>query len=1034
MLKRQLEYVLYLRGVVIPKRLGMKDLKEMIGIISPDELNKINSLEALTSSIPGSAYAGYNAKGLLEHLTDETGVEIPINYSSYNDKNGTRAIIALYHDITGLKVPGMRVFTEEQEFLCSFDTGLVVTNAGPGTGKTTVGIERAIRKSNEGVLIISYSNAAINEVYDRFIKKGVKNVGHKNYNCNITVTTLDSVAWRLGDCPKIDKSFSFDNTVEKAMENIKNGQYLKGYKHIIVDECQDIDEKRGTIVKGLYASGMYESMLILGDPRQRITSAGIWYTNMWVQGGYDNPNTQEEDFNRNLSSIPTIGSESEECCDTNVNKIVAKKVGLTISHRFKTTKLVKLHNTISSLRPELHVELKPSCDDLPVGGNIIAFNLKYINEDEGMLDFAKYLNTTYFEKGYNYDDVCVVTPSIHHETNVTAKQSRKLCAVFKDVGIRARLMNKHDDKRKPEENCILFSTINSIKGKEFKVVVLYCMSDYPKFQPQVPYKEADSLIYVANTRAMEQIIYVSHETFDTPRGVPNVNINGLNGIKLEASLKDELKDEYYSVTDVVNSFGWPKLSKVNQHYIDVDSITKYPSAPPFDLGCKRLNGVFIGFVIGILVTGDYPEQFKLLSGKKTTTLNSHDYSKLCKEGYIHNGIITGRITGSTAKKCDVGKLAIIKNGVNAYREGEIERLSLIMSRDITTFTWKDWMLLTQLYDFITGDHMMARYDLEHPRGIFPYSHFKHIADNLVDTFGKGISEKPVKFNLIGGSCDLLFDDVVVELKFTDKIKDEHRNQVMIYSSLLHGRHKPCVYNLKNGNFETLSSKRGPLSWLYMLDAFSVISNHEKVVNDAKNIAISSEQPIMEMPPPNKYISDVTYTSNGKIVDVAIVNLSDPFRSIIQPLQTYDVDVINYIKEHTKIWEKDQVEDLHSNALTTDELHDSFNSLNPHSSSVVYYCLTPMTSIIPSKYGMVSKDISNHPIRSYGIARKDVKIEKRGDDNPSVSTINMNNTFREALNKANKDSKDDKGGYLRPYTPLSNVLMLYQLIHLKLIDL
>lgn len=217
------------------------------------------------------------------------------------EENITFAIPKSFSDITNL--PSYTISTALNEKL-DFDNFLLTTqeeviqaspkdvlfvDAGPGTGKTYVLIQRInylVTYKNvdpENILVLCFTNAAVDEIKNRlisFIKEG----GDRGL-ANVDVRTFHSFAWWLiGQCNelfisdgwnKIDFStLNYDTSLQMATKALcKFSQDIVGnWEHFIVDEVQDLTNNLARFVLSAVKACLKVEcgMTILGDACQAI--------------------------------------------------------------------------------------------------------------------------------------------------------------------------------------------------------------------------------------------------------------------------------------------------------------------------------------------------------------------------------------------------------------------------------------------------------------------------------------------------------------------------------------------------------------------------------------------------------------------------------------------------------------------------------------------------------------------------------------------------------------------------------------------
>jgi len=170
------------------------------------------------------------------------------------------------------------VITPEQQFIIDqpLDAKLLVT-AGAGTGKTFTLIHRAkklieIDRVHAGgeILVLSFSRSAVREIRARVQGVG----GDLSY---LRARTFDSFATRLLATVQPDAQWSSEGYDEriasaiKAILSIKEaGDFLQVFRHVIVDEIQDLVGVRAELVKAILMQNQNAGFTLFGDPAQGI--------------------------------------------------------------------------------------------------------------------------------------------------------------------------------------------------------------------------------------------------------------------------------------------------------------------------------------------------------------------------------------------------------------------------------------------------------------------------------------------------------------------------------------------------------------------------------------------------------------------------------------------------------------------------------------------------------------------------------------------------------------------------------------------
>jgi hypothetical protein len=171
-----------------------------------------------------------------------------------------------------------RVITSEQQFIIDQPlAGRVLVTAGAGTGKTLTLIYRAkklieIDRLHAGgeILVLSFSRSAVREIRQRVQCAG----GDLSY---LRARTFDTFATRLLATVQPDGQWvgqNYDERIASAirviLSNNEPTEFLRTFRHVIVDEIQDLVGLRAELVKALLIQNQDAGFTLLGDPAQGI--------------------------------------------------------------------------------------------------------------------------------------------------------------------------------------------------------------------------------------------------------------------------------------------------------------------------------------------------------------------------------------------------------------------------------------------------------------------------------------------------------------------------------------------------------------------------------------------------------------------------------------------------------------------------------------------------------------------------------------------------------------------------------------------
>jgi superfamily II DNA or RNA helicase len=132
----------------------------------------------------------------------------------------------------------------------------ILVDAGPGTGKTAVACARvAWLIDSEGlapnqIVLVSFTRTAVHELKQRISEY----LSDPDDAVGIRIGTLDSLAWsiRSGFEQDVRATGSYESSISALSDLVRSHQgvaeYLRGYRHLLIDEAQDIMSPRAELV------------------------------------------------------------------------------------------------------------------------------------------------------------------------------------------------------------------------------------------------------------------------------------------------------------------------------------------------------------------------------------------------------------------------------------------------------------------------------------------------------------------------------------------------------------------------------------------------------------------------------------------------------------------------------------------------------------------------------------------------------------------------------------------------------------------
>lgn len=864
-------------------------------------------------------------------------------------------------------------------------TMLQIVNAGPGTGKTTAANALAYHLREEGVLLVSYTNESIRENYKRFFEypEGKKSSGLKKYtNSLINLITVDSLAAKiLGD----SSDTSFDETVQVASIRIDPYKFvhptrIRTYNHIVVDECQDIDDLRGNFLLTFCRMIGVKTLTLCGDPRQKIReNCGKWYSDLW-----------ESKFNFSRNGHEPAGF------------FPIHHIGFEESYRFESQQLVDLTNSISSRRPGLHVELQCSKSFLTKDHPISIIGISRLNE---ILDRLLIPGET----------ACIIGPSIDAD-NKTTNVGRKIAALFRSKG--KNLVFRTDGAFQPD--AIPFLTIHSAKGREFDTVFIFGMNNYPANFSMIPHDEALSLIFVAHSRAKRRIFYIDGKessTFELPLTVePKFVDTKVYEGSIQASSQDydslnTNQMRHFSVSSLVEEHSFIRFLEENRYSVflegDPMKVPDWVVVPrPTGLLNSEQWGFLTGFDLQSQLVG-YSHMFEFYFGD---ILN--DNYVVISEDQIISMIYSGKIINNrlvldnklVVSSCiSQEHIGILKNAKDKYSPGIIIWAYYLIYRSDRTLDLQQLCIEFPEEQYLISSEIIT--------GILRH-----------DRASAEVPLTDLDHKVLHGRVDYMDAELnVYEFKCSYKSSKEYKSllQVWLYHVLTYNPEGSAyLLDCKNGVLTQVKSNESIFRWRYILRSYFILRHHVDLVTARRNYDLSY-RPVEQIPEvtlrDNVYFVDTEFFGKD-IFEIALVNLTDPFRSIVDLVKPESLEGMMFALD----W------------LPGTEVEMYRSSMNR----------------VKTKFNIGTAKCNEDPILGYYIAPTDVDWCRRSE----VQKIDLSFYGRPKAEQMGGFTGGVKGpklgelytllapfpleyqNHLRAHTALADALMLYELVRLGIIKI
>ncbi|CBK74200.1 Superfamily I DNA and RNA helicases [Butyrivibrio fibrisolvens 16/4] len=453
--------------------------------------------------------------------------------------------------------------TTQEEIIEAPLNQMSFVNAGPGTGKTYTLMRKIthmvenLEADPEGILVLCFTNAAVNEIKAR-IKKFSEEEGDRSF-LNIDVRTFHSFSWLLINQANevfIDRdnyryidytSLDYDQSIAKASEIIyKFGEEVFGNcTHIIVDEIQDLTDVRARMVLHIVdeckKAGI--GITVLGDSCQAIydyseeeilfeLKSDRFYDYMFERfydsGKFyrlDKNHRQSQDLIRICAPLrETILSGKKE--DVHTTIAVISKVVPAITQGLATIKLSNQEFNMLKQDGTVCLMCRNNAQVLATSSNLHKRGIKHVvnayDEFEQLADWIGKVWGLYPKEIISFDEFEELVRDKELDIDAYEIWSRLQDLIGSQNNVlkipevlMAIAKSKVDDplfRNVPKGNLIV-SNIHKAKGREYDTVVLEkkfvnrMINESKTFISPTAYLEEAKMLYVAMTRPRTKLYF-----------------------------------------------------------------------------------------------------------------------------------------------------------------------------------------------------------------------------------------------------------------------------------------------------------------------------------------------------------------------------------------------------------------------------------------------------------------------------------------------------------------------------------------------
>jgi len=636
------------------------------------------------------------------------------------------------------------------------------------------------------------------------------------------------------------------------------------------------------------------------------------------------------------------------------------KKKLSITHRFDNSFLLELCNKLSKKRENIHVELVTNRTEQSFS------KIKFIETDKKFTNFIDEIKRL----GNNTKDMVIISPSLN-KNNIMSENIKRLIICLRSSDI---LVNYNGDKQTEDNrsdhfipNGITITTIHGAKGKEWDYVFLFNMSNYPDSIPQIEYSVGDSLNFVAHTRAKKQLYYVGTKYFIPPRDIQLDMID--TDIEFKIS-KDDIeldKNKVYLSDDLAENNSLDILLKTNEFKIESVVFNRLNNKFESPLGTK------------ILMMGKYP---RILSD-----FYSGNYKYISDKLYNK-----------------------IKKGNNDFYDGDIlllpERIRGHFLENVNHANDPMDMNQKDLDDVNKTYSLLNKFIINEPSE--DIINARKCALEFLELFGYPVGiDTEYKKGSIKGKIDIEFKDINI-------IFGDSSDKDLIRAYILQTLNGKNTYIINSNEIIKIKSNYNIFRFDYLIRSFIVLDLHVMNTTIRKNAMKKSGINIGNIPE-NIYCVDTEFIINSQddIFDISIVNVSNPYRSIITTLniqRKYYTFASQWLGENQKLFEKES-----PNLIDVNDRFEQIVKLSDNKVKIVYYNCKNDVKFCLNEYQFI--DASNM-----------INLSDYGTFMGSNKKISLSELYNSLVCPLSMNS------HIKLHHSLSDSLLLYEMIILNKLQL
>ncbi|AYV79193.1 MAG: putative helicase/exonuclease [Faunusvirus sp.] len=595
----------------------------------------------------------------------------------------------------------------------------IVVDSVAGSGKTTTNLYIALTYPDKNILLLTYNKKLKMETRDKVVDYDISNLDVHSYH-SFAVSYYNTACHT-------------DLGILNMLDDVAT-QLIKPFKYdiIILDETQDISPVYYELVCKIFRNNVSSDSF---SAKTRVCVLGDKY-----QSIYDFNNADPRYI---IAAHKLFRFNNDPWCSVKLSTSFRVTIPMAEFVNICMLKETKIHSIKSGSRVRYIM-----CD---------VFGKKHSNNTSDTLDCPEgpaerpYAEIKYYiDKGYKYDEIFVLAPSVKSDGCPVRLLANKLSS----LNIPVYVPNSDEEKMDEDilKNKIVFSTFHQVKGLERKVVIVFNFdATYFEF-----YKRDHDVaicpneLYVASTRASEHMSVLHHYE---NKYLPFLDKAAMKRVcDFERfSKKNKTRRNNNIATNVTDLVRHLPVNVVQRalKYIDVVEVNK--AEYKINIPVKtRQNNLYesVSEITGVAI----PAYFELKNTGKMSI-----YPDELLQPAQHDDEIEYEDVVINLKRLHVTELLYIANVWNYLKSGYLYKL-----RQIKYYNWLKPAKLTKCID------ELARY----------------ISPGAVFEARLGLENKPeLKNRMLTGYIDCIDGNNIWEFKCVQQLEEEHKLQLAIYMYL-----------------------------------------------------------------------------------------------------------------------------------------------------------------------------------------------------------------------------------------------------------